>query len=91
VTGNVGGSFGSGQSVEQIDRLFFVLLAEMGVPGGHGQAVMLEDLLDLLQVGAPHDHVAGEGVPQVVEPEVLDTCPSAGRVEGRLDAGYGLW
>jgi hypothetical protein len=60
----------------------------MGIPKGHGHRPVPQDLLDLLQGASPHDHVAGEGVPEIMELEILDPYPPAGCPEGCLDAVY---
>jgi len=60
-----------------------VARAEVGIPHGHLEIRVPQDLLHLLEGGASHHHVAGRGVAQVVEAEALD----AGVLERLLERG----
>ena len=63
------------QSVQQIERLSLVSRTQMGIPKGHGQGLMNQKLLDVLQRTAPHDELTGKCIPQVMESEIVDPCP----------------
>jgi hypothetical protein len=47
----------------------------VGVAHGLGQGGVPEDLLERRQVARRHHEVAGEGVPEIVEPEGLERFP----------------
>lgn len=59
--------------------------AQVGGAKGHPEVAVPEVLLDLLQGRAPHHHVAGRRVAEVVEPEALDPGPGECGVERRPD------
>ncbi|HOE17155.1 MAG TPA: hypothetical protein PLX02_05555 [Syntrophorhabdaceae bacterium] len=44
----------------------------MRIPNGHGQRFMAQKLRDLVEVHAGLDQPCRKGVPQVVEPYILD-------------------
>src|SRR5258708_30691372 len=44
----------------------------MGIPKGHAELTVAEELLDLLEAPALHDEPARAGVSEVVEAKVLD-------------------
>ncbi|MFZ2445870.1 MAG: hypothetical protein WAW37_05895 [Syntrophobacteraceae bacterium] len=60
----------------------------MRIPKGHGHGFVPKDLLDILQAGAAHDHVAGESVTQIMKGEIHQAGTLYGRDEGRLHTAY---
>jgi hypothetical protein len=50
-----------------------VLWREVRVAHGHFQIGMAENLLEAVQGATAHHEVTGEGMPEVMEPEVGDT------------------
>jgi hypothetical protein len=52
-----------------------MLGAEMGIAERHLEVTVAQDLLEVLEGAASHDEVRGEGMPQVVKPELLDAGP----------------
>jgi hypothetical protein len=66
---------------------FLVRLGEVGIPHGHLQSLVTEQLLNRSEIRAVHDEVAGESVAEIVESEVRDACSFAGIVEGFAEIG----
>jgi hypothetical protein len=53
-------------SIQTLDRLLQMIGRQMGIPRGHAQGFMAEQLLNGSQIKAPHHQVPGEGVSEVV-------------------------
>jgi hypothetical protein len=51
--------------------------SQVGITEGHGEGLMAKQFFDRGDVGSRHDEVTGKGMPQIVESEILDTCPPA--------------
>ena len=49
-----------------------MLLRKVSITEGHGHGFMAQDLLHVLEAGPMHDHLAGEGVPEVMKAEIVD-------------------
>ena len=62
-----------------------MLIRQVGVAEDHLQVGVPQDLLQVLEGAPPHHEVAGEGMPEIVEAEVLDADPLQGRLEPALD------
>lgn len=62
----------------------------MGVAQGHGQGLVAQELLHRHQVRPGHDQLGDEGVAGVMQPEVLDPGPPAGRGKGTLHVPVAL-
>ncbi|MDO8475037.1 MAG: hypothetical protein Q7W02_02380 [Candidatus Rokubacteria bacterium] len=60
-------------------------LGQVGVAHRHRQGCVPEDLLERRQVARRHHEVAGEGMPEVVEPERLDFGLPQRPLKGRAD------
>ena len=80
---------GSGQSIQEIDRFLFVLLAEVGIPHSHVHSLVAHEFLQFFHGGTSHDHVTSESVAQILKPETLYPRTSEGSFECRFDTGYG--
>jgi len=62
-----------------------MLLGKVSISEGHGQGLVTEYLLHVLQACASHDHLAGKGMSsQVMEPEIIETGPNQGLLEWGL-------
>src|SRR5262245_58946494 len=57
----------------------------MGVTLGHLRIFMPEERPDGLQGHTAHSQVTGKGMPQVVEPKLVDACPFQRAVERAVD------
>ena len=69
------GDFGAGStSSSTATAARRVIRREVAVPHRHGDRLMTESFLYLLEGPAPLHQPRGKGVAQVVEPESLDTC-----------------
>jgi hypothetical protein len=73
------------QPVESVHGGAQVRRREVRVPNGHLHVGVAEDLLDVLQTGATHHHVAHGGVAEIVEPEAFDLGACERGLEGRAD------
>src|SRR5260370_31527771 len=58
----------------------------MGIPKGHAELTVAEELLDLLEAPALHDEPARAGVSEVVEAKVVDLGLSARPFKRSADA-----
>lgn len=50
----------------------------VGIPGGHSELLVSEQLPDRMEVGAVHSELTGRGVSQVIDGEVRDLSLFAG-------------
>jgi hypothetical protein len=57
----------------------------MGIPLRHGQRFVAQQFLQRPDVNSPHGQMAGVGVPQVVEPKIINPRLSASRGEAMLN------
>ena len=69
----------------RITRLCDVLLGQLGIPLGHPDVRMTENLGQLIQIPAVHHVPRGEAVSQVMEAEVLQARQLQYRLEGLID------
>lgn len=67
--------FTNAHPIKQIHRAFLALLAQVGIPHGRGNRRMAQKFPHHLQASPPHDEVAGENMPQVMEPAILYPGP----------------
>ncbi len=59
------------QTINPVDRLFFMLLGYVSITKGHGQGLVTEYILHILQVCASHQ-LAKVCVLKVMEPEIIE-------------------
>ena len=62
----------------------------MRIPQCHGQSLMSQELSDRWQIYACHDEVTGKRMPEIVEGEIFDAGPLAGRLKPFLDVPESL-
>jgi hypothetical protein len=66
-----------------------MFLAELGIAKRQGHGLVSEDLLDFLEAGASDDHMACEGVPEIVKAEIDNFC-ACQAASGTRTSGTGL-
>ena len=67
--------------VQHQDSLPELLWVEMTIARGHPQVLMPQKLFDRIDVDPSLDEVRREIMSQVVEPQILNSCPLAGSSE----------
>jgi len=53
-----------------------VLLAQVGISKGHGHGFVAKDLLHFFKTGSTHDKMGREGMTEVMETKIFNTCSS---------------